>query len=394
MGLNLPQILGQLEKMSAALADQQAALRQLLPAARKAFEHAASLTREELQAQVNRAGDQYRGALPTQETLLGSFPPRPLEAGIVVAGADGSQIYPDRHAPALYFALQVGGLAMEIGSGLPPRVRTQSELYYQQEDLHDQEGHPVNNAMINGRRDAQEMKALADWAETYAGRPFVGLLDNGLLLWFALQLREQNRKDVDLILRAYLENLDRLRDSGGCVAGFIDRPRSADVLALAHLATLPPSGVSDEALRANPFRALTDRALFEQLLEAGQRSACFIDSSPLNEGFRNKHHEVRFFYLKTESRGTIARVEVPAWVAQDEAALGRVQAAILDQCRSTGGFPYVLVRAHELAVITNQDREQLEGLIQQGLLASHLSARPSQKATTKRWTRSRRKHRL
>ncbi|MCX6070440.1 MAG: DNA double-strand break repair nuclease NurA [Chloroflexi bacterium] len=394
MGLNLPQILGQLEKMSAALAEQQAALRRLLPAARKAFEHAASLTFEELDAQVKRAGDRYRGARPTEEPLLAVFEPPPLDAGLVVAGADGSQIYPDRHAPALYFAVQVGGLAMEIGSGLPPQVRTQSQLYYQQEDLHDQQGYPIGNAMVNGRRDAQEMKALADWAGTYAGRPLVALLDNGLLLWFALQVREQNQKDVDLILQAYLGNLDRLRDSGGCVAGFIDRPRSADVLALAHLATLPPSGVSDEALRVNPFRALTDRALFEELLQPGQRSACFIDSSPLNEDFRKKHHEVLFFYLKTDSRGTIARVEVPAWVAKDTALLGCVHAAILDQCRSTGGFPYVLVRAHELAVITNEDRQQLEGLIQQRLLESGLGARPSQKATTKRWTRSRRKHRL
>ncbi len=394
MSLNLPQILAQLEKMGAALAEQQAALRRLLPAARKAFEHAAGLTYEELDAQVKRAGDRYRGARPTAEPLLASFEPPPLEAGLVVAGADGSQIYPDRHAPALYFAIQVGGLAMEIGSGLPPQVRTQSELFYQQEDLHDQQGHPVGNAMINGRRDAQEMKALADWAEAFAGGPLVALLDNGLLLWFALQVREQNQKDVDRILQAYLGHLDRLQASGGSVAGFIDRPRSADVLALAHLSTLPPEAVSDQALRANPFRALTDRALFEELLGPGQRSACFIDSSPLNEDFRKKHHEVLFFYLKTDSRGTIARVEVPAWAASDTALLGRVHAAILDQCRSTGGFPYVLVRAHELAVITNQDREQLEGLIQQRLLASGLGARSSQKATTKRWTRSRRKHRL
>jgi NurA domain len=394
MGLNLPEILGQLERMGAVLAEQQASLGRLLPAARKALEHAASLTLEELNAQVTRAGDRYRGARPTDEPVLASVDPPSLEAHLVVAGADGSQVYPDRHAAAFYFAIQVGGLAMEIGSGRAPQTRTHSQLYYEQDDLHDQQGHPIGNAMVNGRRDAEEMKALADWAEAYSGRPFVALLDNGLLLWFALQLREQNQKDVDRILQAYLGELDRLQRSGGCVAGFIDRPRSADVLALAHLSTLRPEAVNDDALRANPFRALTDRALFEGVLGPGQRSACFIDSSPLNEDFRKKKHEVRFFYLKADARGTIARVEVPAWVAQDAALLGRVHAALLDQCRSTGGFPYVLVRAHELAVITNQDREQLEGLIQQRLLASHLGARPSQKATTKRWTRSRRKHRL
>jgi hypothetical protein len=394
MGLNLPQLLGQLEKMGAALAEQQATLRRLLPAARRAFEHAAGLPSQELTAQVERAGDRYRGARPTAEPLLAPFDSPALDAGLVVAGADGSQIYPDRHAPALYFVIQVGGLAMEIGSGRTPQARTLPQMYFLPEDLHDQEGHPVGNAMINGRRDAEEMKALADWAQTFAGRPFVAVLDNGLLLWFALQVREQNQKDVDRILQAYLGHLDDLRASGGCVAGFIDRPRSADVLALAHLSTLPPEAVSDQALRANPFRALTDRALFEGLLQPGQRSACFIDSSPLNIDFKKKGHQVFFFYLKTDSRGTIARVEVPAWVAEDTALLGRVHAAILDQCRATGGFPYVLVRAHELAVVTNQDREQLEGLIQQRLMESGVGARPSQKATTKRWTRSRRKHRL
>ncbi len=394
MSLNLPQILGQLEKMGAALAEQQAALRRLQPAASKALEHAASLSPQDLSAQVARAGDRYRGARPTDEPLLTAAAAPALESGLVVSGADGSQIYPDRHAPALYYVIQVGGLAMETGSGRPPHTRTHPQIFYLPEDLHDQQGYPVGNAMINGRRDAEEMKALAEWSQAHTGRPFVALLDNGLLLWFALQVREQNQKDVDRILQAYLGHLDSLQTSGGCVAGFIDRPRSADVLALAHLSTLPPDAVNDQSLRANPFRSLTDRALFDDLLGPGQRSACFIDSSPLNRDFETKGHQVRFFYLKTDARGTIARVEVPAWVAQDPARLGRVHAAILDQCRATGGFPYVLVRAHELAVVTNQDRQQLEGLIQQRLVDSHVAGRASQKATTKRWTRSRRKHQL
>ena len=91
MGLNLPQILGQLEKMGAALAKQQAALRRLLPAARKAFEHAGGLPNEELEAQVTRAGDRYRGARPTAEPVLASFDPPPLEAGLVGAGRAGRQ---------------------------------------------------------------------------------------------------------------------------------------------------------------------------------------------------------------------------------------------------------------------------------------------------------------
>lgn len=394
MGLNLPQILHQLEQMGAALAEHEAALRRLQPAAAKALEHAASLPPEELAARVTRAGDRYRGARPSDEPVRQRFPPPAVDAGLVIAGADGSQIYPDRHAPALYYVIQVGSLAIDLGTGRAPQTRTLPEIHFRPEDLYDEDGHPVNNAVINGRRDALEMKALADWAETAAGRPFLALLDNGLLLWFALQVREQQQKEVDRVLKAYLGHLDGLRARAGAVAGFIDRPRSADVLALAHLATLPPEAINDAALRANPFRGLTDRLVFEKLLEPGERSACFIDSSPLNRDFETRGHQVRFFYLKTDARGTIARVEVPAWVADDPAALGRVHAGILEQCRATGGFPYALVRAHELAVVTNEDRQQLETYIQQRMLEHNLSPRTSQKATTKRWTRGRRKHRV
>src|SRR4030042_3298613 len=125
MGLNLPGILGQLEKMGAALAEQQAALRRLQPAASKALEHAASLSPQDLSAQVARAGDRYRGARPTDEPLLTAAPAPAIEPGLVVSGADGSPIYPDRHAPALYYVIQVGGLAMETGSGRPPPHATQ-----------------------------------------------------------------------------------------------------------------------------------------------------------------------------------------------------------------------------------------------------------------------------
>jgi hypothetical protein len=394
MGLNLPQILHQLEQMGAALAEHEAALRRLQPAAGKALVHAGSLPPEDLAARVARAGDRYRGARPTPEPLLTTYSAPAPEPGLLVAGADGSQIYPDRHAQAMYYVIQVGSLALELGSGRAPQTRTLPEIHFRQEDLYDEDGHPVNNAVINGRRDALEMAALADWAETAAGRPFLALLDNGLLLWFALQVREQQQKEVDRVLKAYLGHLDALRAHGGVVAGFIDRPRSADVLALAHLATLPPEAINDAALRATPFRALTDRVVFGDLLKPGERSACFVDSSPLNRDFETRGHQVRFFYLKTDVRGTIARVEVPAWVADDPLRLGRVHAGILDQCRATGGFPYALVRAHELAVVTNEDRQQLETMIQRQMLEHNLAPQISQKATTKQWTRGRRKHRV
>ena len=79
-------------------------------------------------------------------------------------------------------------------------------------------------------------------------------------------------------------------------------------------------------------------------------------------------------------------MEVPEWVAQDPAKLNLVHAAIAEQCRVTGGFPYVLMRVMNWrwcrppsgAILT---RWCPGALIRQGLKPSI-----SQKAQGKAWT--------
>src|SRR3990172_1851819 len=82
----------------------------------------------------------------------------------------------------------------------------------------------------------------------------------------------------------------RGRGGGVAVAGWGDRPRSADVLALLALVLAPePDPESSPAI--SPYRGLTDRALFAERLEPGQRSARFVDSSPVNRDFETVGHQ-------------------------------------------------------------------------------------------------------
>jgi hypothetical protein len=58
-------------------------------------------------------------------------------------------------------------------------------------------------------------------------------------------------------------------------------------------------------------------------------------------------------------------VEIPAWVAGDDRMLQRLQAVLVDQCRVMGSkpYPYALHRAHELALVSLQEKEQVTQMI-------------------------------
>jgi hypothetical protein len=60
--------------------------------------------------------------------------------------------------------------------------------------------------------------------------------------------------------------------------------------------------------------------------------------------------------------------------------------AVMAQCRLVTSYPYVLARAHELAVITTDERRQLEAYVESALLRHGIHGQPSQKAFLKSLT--------
>jgi hypothetical protein len=391
MSLDLPSVLPQIERMAERVARRAAELEGRLPAAQAALEECARLPVEDLARKVQRAGDRWRGAHPTAESASTRAVPPPHPRRLSVLGADGSQVYPSRHGAALFFLVNVGSLLYRHGSGKPPEAASRPVLFFEEQDLAP-DGGTIASEEVDARRDVAELAELARLAAA-AGEGSLALLDNGLLLWIALEQRELRRRAVDRYLAEYLAQMDSLRSSAAALAGVVDRPRSADVLNLIHLASLPLEEIDEERLRATPFSGLTDRALFARRLEPGERSALFVDGSPINREFRRAGHEVWFFYLRPGEEDQILRVEVPAWVAEDSSRLAAVHAGLVEQCRVTG-IPYVLVRAHELAVVGQADRQRLEEVLAGELMRHGRMPSISQKALTKRWTGAKRHHRL
>ena len=67
-----------------------------------------------------------------------------------------------------------------------------------------------------------------------------------------------------------------------------------------------------------------------------------------------------------------------------------VQAAICQQCRIARPFPYVLGRAHELALVSVEERRELEMRAVAAMARQGLVGQPSEKARLKELTGSRR----
>ncbi len=393
MSLDLPQLVPQIEAAGQTVAQRARTLRERLSQANTAVDELASLDGAALQARIDRAGDRWSGAIPADEPPSAAFDPPRGPTNYHVVAADGSQVYPDRHAAAMYALINIGGIHLHRGSGAAPATRSRPSLHYEPGELAGGQGGLSNADLIDGRRDVAELGELADMAHQLQGEPTLSLLDNGLLLWLLLQGKDQTQREVDELLSEYLAHLTRLRECGAALAGVVERPRHANVLALAHLGQLPEGSIDEDELRANPFRGLTDDELFQRRLQVGQRSACFIHGSPVNREFRAAGHEVRFFYLRS-SPNALLRVEIPHWVAQKPELMNLVHAGLLEEGRATGGFAYALTRAHELAVVSHAEREELDRLLAQALLRHGLNPRRSQKSLIKRWSGHRRRHRL
>ncbi len=343
---------------------------------------------EELKARASEFG----AAIPTDEPLDATHPAPAMPERFTVLGADGSAIPPDRHSAALYYLINTASLTYRHGSGQQPITFSVPDLRYTTEDLY--EGRLlVQGNLLDVRRDTAEIARLADAAEASAAEaepydvPLVALTDGTLLLWVLEESPEELRRKK---VADYVRHLDRLKKAGAApgaaVGGFISRPRYPDVLRLVWLAQLGENA-SRQAVENNPFLGLADRSLLN-FLAPGQRSACFVSPSPVNKSYAEIGHGIGFFYVNVgdENQTEIARVETPAWVWQSPKLLDRLHGAIIAQCRLVTPYPYVLARAHELAVITTDERRQLESFIESALLRQGVHGQPSQKALLKSLT--------
>jgi hypothetical protein len=114
---------------------------------------------------------------------------------------------------------------------------------------------------------------------------------------------------------------------------------------------------------------VTDRWLYS-FLPGGHRSAIFgLQSS--SRAHYTGDLALHFFYLNVgdEKHPSLVRVELPKWVADDAEKLDLLHATLLEQCRILGArpYPYILHRAHEIAVVRFEEKKQVEAMLEMEL---------------------------
>lgn len=331
-----------------------------------------------------------RVAVPTgpldERVPPGLRPPR-----YTALATDGAEIDPDRHGGSgEFYLINVG--RVRIPYGQPEReveLRSVSSLGYTDEHLFIADPRdprrqvPMRDRHLDALRTVEELRTLAEIAEREClegDAPAVALVD-GTLLFSVLEERPRDFLRTRFYTD-FVHQLERLRQAKVPVAAYASRSRGIDLIHLfrAVCGSTPLVCSVCTGAHACAMRGLNDAQLLGRWLGRCERSGLFRVRSNVHDPFYGGHR-VYFFLLNTGDE--IARVEVPEWVARDTELVERVHAVLVDQCAKGFGYPAVLARADDRAVISLGDRGVLEALVQQELARQGVVARPSAKLSRK-----------
>ncbi len=268
-----------------------------------------------------------------------------------VLSVDGSQIYPDRHQGPSCFLINLGTVSLHYGCKKQP-VYFDSEPYIftAQEDT----TFRFSTDLVNCRRQElelnaglQEIKKIQN--EASKADPPVLLFDGSLIFWL-LEGKDGNLKNH--FLGQYLASLHKLYQEKTVVAGYISQPKSKELVNIIRLALCD---FNINLLEAAPnIDHIIDTTIARFFLKPFQRSIIFQNNANISTLYPD-HIRPSFFYLHVGTE--IGRVEIPAWIAQDEKKVNYIAQIIIDQCTKGNGYPIALAEAHEQAVVKGPDRD-------------------------------------
>ncbi|MGE3540582.1 MAG: DNA double-strand break repair nuclease NurA [Candidatus Tectimicrobiota bacterium] len=317
-----------------------------------------------------------------------TLPSRPL--AVTVVASDGSQITPSHHEVVPAFLLNVSTVVLHYGTGERAELTSTPTLFYRDDDLYmDYGGQRVQVAgdLLGMRRTLMEFQALLRQATRahQTGHRTCALADGSLILW---QLEGKPQDYQQSSLERYLGSLEQARQQHIPIVGYISRPRSRDVLNALRVG-LCPETVSNcdrcpytdlPRLPCADIEGLSDRRLFETLLQPGERTAVFDSRSRILDAYGA--HRIVFFYLHVGVE--VVRIEIPNWVAASPGMLDLVHAIAYDQAQKGLGYPVALAEAHQHAVVRGAERDLFYEMVTTVLLRRGVQAALSPKNLRKR----------
>ncbi len=292
-----------------------------------------------------------------------------------VIATDGSQIAPNHHEIAYCYLLNIGRVVLHYGQNRQPLLDSLPEVFYRPEDLYISRQWGIRTEEWMGfRRTASEATILAELSGAVRSSvPTLAMVDGSLIYWFLEQLPAEAR---DQILPPILDAWSLLCDSGIPLVGYLSASRSGESLNFLRLQACPhpdPDCVTycPNQLEKTPcqvFEPLKDTALWTVQLQPGQRSALFRSSARILDMYGS--HTIYFCYIHVGTE--IARIDLPAWVAENPALLDQSLGLMLAQVQKGYGYPVALAEAHNQAVVRGGDRTRFFALLEQQMIKAGL----------------------
>lgn len=361
MSLDFLQVSQQVKQLGEKAIQYQGAVTTRLADARTLLDNRAEdvdSLRQKVQMVVREHDQTLRSAMPVKEALDARHPLPSINEQVTLIAVDGSQIFADRHSEVEYALVNTGAICMRTGSDQAPEPSIHSQLIYA-EDL---EG--MSEDRLSLKRDLAERTRLLELASK-ALPPVITLTDGPLEIWTTTLEEGRVAGEFKQSLEIYLGVLRQLCELKTATAGYVDKPGAELVVRLLEVARATEADMA-EMRTFRPFKGVKDVDLFSELLQPGERSAVFGLQSRSARPYQQEL-ALHFFYLNVGriEHPYLARVEIPAWVAEDAAMLNSLHAVLVRQCAMIGArpYPYLLHRAHETAVVSLEDKEQVTQMI-------------------------------
>lgn len=376
--LDLTKLAQQIQGISHHLAQEATATRQRLELAQAVLQAAQArqlelvILQQSWQERLGFAAAQPVESLATQIELH----PAPLSHTVVAT--DGSQIAPNHHEIAYCYLINIGRVVLHYGQSLHPLLDSLPEVFYRPEDLYISRQWGIRTEEWMGyRRTVSEAVALAELAITQRHLlhplvPTLAMVDGSLIYWFLESLPADAR---DRLLPPILSAWEQLRQAGIPLVGYVSASRSSESLNFLRLqsCTYPvPDCVTHcsghDHTPCQVLDPLRDTALWAMQLAPGQRSLLWRSSARILELYQ--HHAIYFCYVHMGNE--IARIEFPAWVAEDAGLLNTALSLTLAQVQKGYGYPVALAEAHNQAVVRGGDRSRFFALLEQQMIRAGL----------------------
>ncbi len=298
-----------------------------------------------------------------------------------VFASDGSQISPSHHEIVYCYLINVGRVMLHYGQSLHPLLDSLPEVFYQEKDLYISKQWGIQlNEWMGYRRTVSEAEILAEmsckWVlppGSHQNIPNLAMVDGSLIYWFLQDLPLDAR---DQILTPILAAWEQLKKTKIPLMGYVSASRSIEGINFLRLQTCPhetPNCVVNcgdlEKYPCQKIDPLRDATFWSHRLQPGQRSPLYRSGLRVLELY-DESQRVYFCYVHVGSE--VARIEIPAWVAEDSELLNQSLSIMLGQVHKGYGYPVALAESHNQAVVRGSDRARFFALLEQQLVRSGL----------------------